>query len=325
MNLSNAFRNSIKISFAVLLAFLANVYFSFSHECWLVFTAFCVTYESLNQPIRHALITMVIVLAGIFFASILQFYSIALVFIGLLLFISSAVFILKHAWPMNVRAGIVLFAIVIAIAVWGLPDATTLRDRISDGCIGGLIGLASSLLIFPFNPNIAFRQGIIPVLKKIHEYSRDLATIKKINLENALIFSPYPEWVYETGFNPGLRAGFRFFLVHLEQTIDLYFALRNHDITNQQLPDEFARVFDNNSQLIAMLIDYFAMNQVVRTDLDFTSDLIAMENVAKDLMPSNIEILDLAPEYLQISAVVHTVKDIRKQLLQLLMSLPAKV
>lgn len=326
MNLRNAFRNAIKMSVALLLAFIANVYFSFSHEYWLALAAFCVTYESLNQPIRHALIAWVIMIAAIFCAAILQFYSLplSLIVLLMLLLISSAIFILKHSWSIHVRAGLVLFVLMMTIAVMWLPDTATLRDRINAVCIGGLIGLVSSLLIFPFKPNIAFRQGIIPVLKKLHEYSRHLVTVEKINLENALIFSPYPEWVYETGFNPGLRGGFRFFLVHLEQIVDLYFALQSHHIHQQkQLPEEFSRALDNNSQLIAMLINYFVTNQVVQTDLDFTSDLTAMENVARDLIPANIEILDLTPEYLQISAVVYTVKDIRKQLLQLLNSLPA--
>lgn len=324
MNLCNALRHAIKMSFVVLLALTVNIYFSFSHECWLVLTASCVTYASLNQPIRHALIAWVIVIAGIFCASILQFYSITLLLIGVLILISSAFFILNHAWSLHARASPVLFVLIIVIAVMWPPDTAILRERISDVGIGGLLGLAFSLLLFPFNPNVAFRQGIIPVLKNLHEYSRHMAIVKKINLEKALIFSPYPEWVYETGFNPGLRGGFRFFLVHLEQIVDLYFALRTHTSHHLKLPDEFSHVFDNNSQLIAILIDYFVTNQVLQTDLDFTSDLTVMENVAKDLIPSNVEILDIAPEYLQISAVVYTVKDIRKQLLQLLMSLPTK-
>lgn len=323
MNFPSTIGNAIRVSLAVFIAVIVNFYFTFSHECFIVLTTFCMTYKSRNKPIRQALITFFIILAGLFCAAFLQLFPFKVLLLWPLLLLSAIIFLLKRNWPIKIRVSSVFFVLIIAIAICWPEDTSTLRERIADSLIGGFIGFAAILFIFPFRPNVKFREGILPTLKNLYEYACDLTASKKRNLENALIFPPYPTWVYESGFNPGLRGGFRFFLVHLEQIIDLYFILPLYDGKNQQLPDAFLVVLDNNSQLIGMLVDYFMTNKIVPTDLDFTTDIKALEDAIKDLIPASSEMLDLSPEYLQLSALIHALKDARKQLLQLLMSLPA--
>lgn len=327
MNLSNAVRYALKVSFAVLTAFFANIYFSSSHEPWLLLTTFCVTAESRNTPIRHALLVIVIIFAGLFTESILSsYFPAANIWLGLLLLISGAIFLLNDTWKHNFRVSIVLFVLIITIALWWSNPSTMLRERILDSSIGGLIGLLFTIFIFPFNPNKAFRQGIITVLHALHDYALNPCESKKINVQKALISPHYPVWVYEVGFNPGLRSGLRFFLVHFEQIIDLYFAFEDYAAyEKEQLSAadfaEFQLASDNNAKLIAELSNYFNEQKIPQTDLDFISDIAAMEEVTRKLIPPSETLIDIAPQYIHVIGFAQTIKDIRKKLLQLLLSL----
>lgn len=311
---------AIKVSVSVFFAVILNHYLSFSHEGWLVLTTFLVSMETKSQRARHGLLLMIVMMFGLVCAeNFLTYAAKWQLLIWLLLFISAAIFLLNQTLSKQLSASMVLFALVIALVVWWPHSNASLRDRIIDVVMGGGIGIICSLLIYPFRASHAFRFGIIPTLKCLHEYSIDLSPEKKINLENSLINPPYPEWIYEIGFNPGLRSGFRFFLVHLEQMIDLYLILPHHFyVKKSELPDEFNLVMENNAKLIALLQVYFTMNRLGTTDFDFSNDLRDLEAYIKTQIPSGVEMLELSHVYTEMTALLQTIKDIRQQLLQLL-------
>ena len=116
-----------------------------------------------------------------------------------------------------------------------------------------------------------------------HQHDTGLLTAKKTKIEAVLAAkqSLYPEWVYEVGFNPGLRSGFRFFLVNLERVIEIFFSmnyLANSGIDTTLLKS-FAKyltdVIEKNNELIHVLINYFSENKLkdTKSESDFTSDM----------------------------------------------------
>src|SRR5690606_17377453 len=113
---------------------------------------------------------------------------------------------------------------------------------ISGALQGGIIGLCGSQLIFPARIAKEFRYGLTPVLYALrhynegiintfikHERNPKLLAGKRMQLENSLQASKshYPGWVYEVGFNPGVREGYRFFLINIELLTESVFALAN--------------------------------------------------------------------------------------------------
>ena len=199
------------------------------------------------------------------------------------------------------------------------------------------------MLIFPVHFEQEFRQGLVPLLNAMVEYIHALIdNMKEISssdkLERARLKieftlqsqqGMYPEWVYEVGFNPGLRAGFRFFLVNLERVSDILFSLNfllTSSVDEERLrgmDERLADAMKKNAELIMALSDYFKNKKIKATKSDFTSDITALENTLRQKIPGSIELLDLSPDYIKLTALVRDVKDLRELLLQLVLALPS--
>ncbi len=138
----------------------------------------------------------------------------------------------------------------------------------------------------------------------------------------------YPEWVYEVGFNPGLRSGYRFFLINLERIIEVFFSmdylLSQHIniVLLENMSDHLALAMQKNQELLGILIEYFENKKIKNTQSDFTSDVAELEKALHRIVPDNLELLDTSPNYILLTALVRDFRDLRGLLLQLVMSLP---
>jgi hypothetical protein len=156
------------------------------------------------------------------------------------------------------------------------------------------------------------------------EMNRDKLNQMRIQTEYALQSQEgvYPEWVFEVGFNPGLRGGFRFFLVNLDRIIEIYYsldALARSGFDAGIMQDMSAclkKSLEKNIELMTILCE-------MTNDSDYTSDIVDLEKVLRQNIPDNLELLDISTEYVKLTALVRDIKDIREILLQLVLALPA--
>ncbi len=260
----------------------------------------------------------------------------------------------KRSAPL--RQHVIFFFLILLLALIIPADTfAILQLRVVMVFIGGIIGLCCVRFIFPFRLEQEFRHGIIPILQVLTSYAESLVSYfqqlennspEQIEKNRAHLLSQqaaveiallrngglYPEWVYEVGFNPGLRSGLRFFLIRLEQMIETFFSMQywlSNSIDHKLILEMRASMMttlENNQLLLNQLIQFFlqavSAKEAEKTIPDFTSDMTELENTLRRIVPASLELLDIADEYVALTALVHAMKDMRKFLLQLMGTLP---
>jgi hypothetical protein len=287
---SFSFRHALNTGMAVGLALITNHFCSFSHEPWLVLSSFVVCQTTRGTPIKQ----------------------------GMNIFVISALLVMIY----SAQAGFEL-----------------MQNRLFDVALGAFIGVACQVIIFPIKLELEFSKGVLPILNSMQAYSQaliekivdessELYLEKRVEIENALQTQQgsYPEWVYEVGFNQGLRSGLRFFLINLERVSEIFFSLdylvsRGAAPLVHDLQAEIKVVLQKNQELLSILIEYFNNKKFKKIDSDFTSDMANLEKVLQGMMPNDIEALTISPDFLVITAFVRDLRDLRKLLLQLVAAL----
>jgi hypothetical protein len=340
-------QRALSIGLAVVIAILVNTYLSYSKEYWIVLVAFLMGQTTRGTPLRQSLIFFLTILITLIIATLLMTIhqpTIIDSILGVIFIISS--YMVYINWPLTNQTFflIMLAAIILLLATLSpVKNEPVMQVRIIDAIIGAIIGILCAQFVFPINLRKEFSAGVVPTLKSLIEYS-DVLTDNFIGQEHHLhqvaemkskvemAFQTqsgiYPAWVYELGFNPGLRSGLRFFLINLERLGEILFSMnflltRTVDFPIHDLTLTIADSMHKNTELLRTLVEYFANNQLKHSEADFTGDIIELENALQKTVPGNLELLDLSPANITLTAFVRDVKDMRQILLQLVMALPA--
>lgn len=344
-------KHALCVGLAVLSAVLINYYFSYSKEYWIPLSTFLVSQTTRGTPIKQSFNFFLIILIALFLSAFMLQYlnhlEIDIILVVVFISISYIAFIFRPLAIQTQYACLIFTFILLIATLEPIKSNHFMEARIADAAIGAAIGILWGLITY-VQPIKAFKQGLVPLVRLLIDYSQVLTNsflghtqeterIKtKLAIEDALQnqHSAYPEWVYEVGFNPGLRGGFRFFLITLERVIELFFSMdfltsykidifgkQDQDIRN--LADAIHSAMKKNQELLSILLHYFADNELRKTDSDFTSDITVLENNLRIVVPHTIELLDISPDYLTLTAFVRDIKDMRGLLLQLVMALPA--
>lgn len=195
-----------------------------------------------------------------------------------------------------------------------------------------------SWFLYPAKQPKDFFSGAISALDGLADYLRHVSAGNvTAHAEEALFKSfsgSYPNWVSHSGFNPGLRSGYRHFLIQLERVADLccsmgyWFAIDEALVESESLMPALRNSLKINIDLLSGLsrtMQHHAektLRPVNDTNVDFVSDITALEDVLKSLVPPSLELLDMSQEYVQMTAIVRDVKDLREVLLLLVNAVP---
>ncbi|MBX3708292.1 MAG: FUSC family protein [Gammaproteobacteria bacterium] len=343
-----SFQHALNVGLAVFVACIAQYYVSFSEEYWIVLTAFFVSQTTRGTPVRQGMIFLLIIMAAIFAASILRNYVVFPAWIYLVLaglFITSGyVTFIHRPLPNQLYFSAILFSVVLLIATLSpVKTVEYTQNRMTDVLIGAFIGLLFTFLVLPVRAAKEFSEGVTPTLYLLNNYISVLCEIfqsnlteqqdcldKKVALQQVLQApkNAYPEWVYEAGFNRRLRSGFRFFLINLERVTEILFSIdyilsREIDkLVLDALSESLVNAMLKNQELLTILLEYFATNQIKDTKSNFTSDISELEKSLHRLVPNHLELLSISDQNILVTALVRDVRDMRELLLQLVMSLP---
>ena len=317
---------AMSMGMAVYTAVIASGFFSATLAVWGILATFLVIQTTRGTPLRQSIHYFLIIAAALIVVSLLNLLNLSLVAHTLFafFFVLSGYIAFLHR-PLSRKAffHIMLFSMVVLIAGFAPSNGAMMSDQIAGVALGTLLGIFSNHCFFPIKLQDAFFEGIVPILKALHAFT--LAPEKEKS--PALLFQQnmYPEWVYEAGFNPGLRASWRFFLVNIERVTEICFSL-NYLMKQGR---DFHTLLDpmsalqKNAELIDILTHYFEKNEFKKTDSDYTSDMESLEADLQKIVPRHIEAIDLAPEFLILTAIVRDIRDMRGILLQLVKGLPA--
>lgn len=233
----------------------------------------------------------------------------------------------------SLRQGLIfffVFLLIIGVAHFFIAIPTA---HIIDILFGVTIG---SFCQFIFPPDFwqEFCNDIVIVLQAMNDYlkamlenSNRIEDKKQQLLKVLSNRRVYPEWIFQSGFNPRLRSGFRFFLVHLDQVMELLLVLdyqlhRQSQSNPSVFEDHIKTSLQINNELLEILIAFFRNNQIRQSDADFSSDIKQLEKEWWEFLPGKLELLDLSENFLIQAALVRNIKDMRGWLLKLASTLP---
>ena len=339
-------RHALSVALAVFIAVMLNHYVAWSQTGWMILTAFLSAQTTRGTPLRQSVIVSVIMIVAIVIAFFINMYAsglIAVCIAGTVFMVSNYIVYINQPIQNKTVFRIMLLAFVLLIALVMPMNFAQLQNQMIDILIGAGIGVVCGQLILRVRLDKEFKQGLIPVLQSLLQFSRrvtdyflrhenDATKILKVKLELEtsleVEYGLYPEWVYEIGFNPGLRSGFRFYLVSIERMVELflsmdYLAARGVEADLIiKMADFIDAAMQKNAELISILIEYFEKNKLKDVTADFTSDIAELEKAAQRFIPGHLELLDISQDYITLTAFIRNIKDLRRLLLQLVMALP---
>lgn len=339
------YRRATSAAIGMLVALLVSIYYSFSHEGWLVLAAFCATQTTRGTPLKQSLYIAFIMILSIIFSNML----IANLISGILLYAMTAFIFVVTAMvvyynrPLHEHTFIyyVLFSLVLMIATL-MPHVNTvlLSDQIIDVAMGALIAVISRLIIDPVRPYKDLGVGLTPILNAFESYSIALCDYlltdsnalshKRESIELTLQSSGklYPEWIFEPGYNPGLRSGYRYFMINIERISELVFSMDYLISANiklhmpQQMRAYFGEAIKHNGDLLRILSSKLNGQDVDYSSADYIEDINLLEAELKRELPGGLELLNYTQESLQTINFARDIKDMRTLLMQMLLSLP---
>ncbi len=334
-------KHAIRVTLAVFLALLTSYYVNTHAALWLVLAALLTSIVPVTIPLRERIIVLVMMLAGLALAAI-NLSSVSENFIPIVLGLVFVIIAMALTQSAHTKNNIFLLSFFLIFMVFLLLPHSAWRDCFVGCVVGNVIGIFCSVLVLAGNFEDEFSRGVLPSLQAMDKNLEGLQQIIdkddekdvsqkifKLQRIGGVQQNAYPEWVFNAGFNPGLRSGSRFFLIKLEQAQEALCALNYlvlRDLQIDILRDQtslFVKSLQGNRDLLATLIHYFQKKTMPALQQDFTSDISALETVLQKTVPPKLELLEIAPEYLALTAFVRELKDLRQLLLQLTAALPA--
>lgn len=351
---SYAFRYAMSLGAGVLFASFISIYFSFSQSFWIILVAFLVGQTTRGTALKQSLNYFFIVLASILlsaaFIFLMQQAAInSFVQLSILYGMFSIIFIffsmlLWREQPFSIKRffSFMLFPVIMMIVLFNGPHAyETLELCLLDCMIGGVIGVFFVQFIFPLKIEEAFKLGLEPLLKSLRNYSKSMmenflnekdSHIKnnRLEIENALasLKAHYPDWVYDVGLNRAFRSGFRFFLIKLEQVVELFFVLDFYMSDLDAYPilktckEDWVKVLAHHIEIFDLLLLYFQNKTLFQIDSDLMTDIQTLEKHAQSYLPHELSLIEFSKDHFALVQCLRAIKDMREILLSLLLALP---
>lgn len=337
-------RHGLSTMIVIGLAYIVSYYFLVEQPEYLVIAAFLTCQTNRSAPLRQQLIIFALMIAVLGIVTLLQlvelkampYYLLVILFFicGLSRVGDKSIY---HRWALCVVLLLLFFAIAVCF-----PITITLRQIIEQIVLGAFIGMVIGNIVFPVRTVYEFRQAILPILASLNNFAQwtmewlwlETKNHQQSSSKNDLIqiinamTTMYPDWIYDVGFNPGLREGFRSFLLSLEQAADLLFAIE-YEVTNKlnmplatDLASAMQTAMRGNMYLISALINYFNNRNISDDKSNYEDDVREMEKILQNHVPASIELLDVASQSFVMTAIVRHIKDLRSVLIKLIISLP---
>lgn len=331
-------RLAMSASLAVLISMIVGIYFTLNAEYWVALTAFVVCLTSPGASLRQSLIIAALLIIALFAAVFLKSY------INNQYIVFTTIAVSVYLTNLYIPLTNLQFAILTIIP---LPFLLYMPNQVSDNIlmaifIGSIIGIVVATVIKFRKIEKEFKYDIAPLVKLICEYtnslrigfqetkfSQDFSLKNQIQNELAAWSKRYPEWIFNTGFNPGLRVGYRYFLIKVDQVVETLFSLSywftktvGQD-TMSQCKEAMKKVLQTNLDLLEVLSNFINDKALPTSAGNYLDDISELEAHVASFLPQSIELIDINADGLIISAIIKDLKDIRQSLIQLIAAIPA--
>lgn len=339
---SYAWRRSIRLGIAVLLAVIVDHYFSSTHQFWGAIAALVTLTVSLGSPLRQSLFHYFIIFLGVITSSVLLlwisqpeiFYPLALLG-GIVVWALLAV---SHGGEINTLKIPLILGLILVIGFFS-PLSGDPMDRIHDITLGAIVGLIVNLLVFPDQVDKKFQQNSIAYYQVLEIFfaeilRRFLSPMKEQPIQAlspvfSAQYSLLPFWALQPGFNPRLRKSHHYFLSNSIQLTETLFSL---DALSTLVVDpamlEIFRIplekyTKNTHELFKVLLAKLENKSNIDIQFvseDFMTEIVELENIFKEKVSPSLEALSLTKEYIDLADFIRDLKAIRLILIRLVES-----
>jgi hypothetical protein len=334
-------RRAFTISIAILIAVICDRYYSLCREFLIPLATFFLMQMAVRTNLRHVLQGFFSLICIALVGSLISLLHQTILTNSMLVIIFMISGYIYNSYSLKTRAFSIsfVFAMFILLMV-SLSSTLSLFSRLHDIVLGGIIAIVCHVVFFPPRADVDFRMGVISILKAYTIYLSSVidlllrqpghsAGTQKIAVEKILQSQQahFPDWVYETGFNPTLQQGHRHFLVRVEQLGQMVFAL--HQIARQDINSYLLANFKSSllncvaqiKKIIAIVIARLQLENPVTDLVDISEAISQLEETYRKVVEVPLELIDLTPDYIAISAVIYVLKDIRRTLFAMLEAL----
>lgn len=336
IRVARGWREGLSLSAAVILTVAINHFWIAREETWVLMAMIAMLLATRGKPFRLGVLYGITMVAAVGLAGFLSVDRVIGVYIVL-----PIIFYIAG----NMIAPITYLFLLMFMLAFLLPAGAVvlIQDRMINVGLGCLMGYLAGQIILPANIASEFRRGLQPTLGGLREYMRAITSrIKRYRQPDSrvevaasrieLILSggqgSYPEWVYDAGFNPGLRAGFRFFLIRVERLMELLMSLNCivERIHYHHLPDAIMTAINDcmqtNESLLNIILTYLQSGKLdVLPEVDYETDVALLEREMAVILPANLDLMDLSDHYVEMAALLYTIRDLRKTLLQMVLAI----
>lgn len=320
------------VVFAILLivVFFCDVNFSLSKEGWITITFLAMMQFSVGTWIRQTLQRSITMIAALVLINLIQyyfpFYADTIIMVLSITFAFVCVFVLEIKYVPEC----LVFSFIFLFANF-MPLKATFNEQVVDVLIATVLMLFISSII----TLVTIKRAFIKLALKSVDYMIDLVKeIKNFHYANcASLFSlnealqEEGSWVFSFGLSPGLRGGFRYFQLEIENAIELLYQISSkaHLIEDDEnLSLSFKVMMETNTLLLGNLRHFFLGQSFVADQNDYLQDMRKFENEIQKGSP-NVSSIYLSENELNLISLLKASKDFRQVLLRLILALPKSI
>lgn len=338
-------RRALGVGFGMFLAVWLNHYFARTQEFWVPLATLLVMQMSIRTHLRLALQRFIIMVIAVGIGSYVVWYLHDFL---MSLIVLSAFFVMACYWHEryavegSLLSAALMSGLLVLVLVIPAPSYHFSYERMSDVVLGGVIGLLCGLWVLPGRADVDFRIGVIAIFQAYERYLMSVADLffqeshreeillhKRNEVERVLQIqqADFPDWVYERGFNLALREGHRHFLLRTEQVGTILLAM--HHVARQPvdpallslLRQPLTLCIDQTLQIMNSIIVMLDLKTPPAPMPDVVESMQILEAAFRRAVPLSLELLDISPEYVSVSAFIYDLKDLQKTLLKLIEAL----
>ena len=237
---SMIFLRAVGVGFSVAIAVIISRLMQLPQEFLVSMSALMVMQTSFAHSLRQGLLRFLVLCIAVIVSSALIEYIRAniLIDIFLVIILMLGAYGYQLQQTERVRLTLLLMTVLIVFVTLLVPDTShhIIHDQIYNIILGSIVGLIVGVIFFPWRVALEFRKSTALILNVLANYFIAIVDLllKKANAENNCqknkyivenVFQLFPAWVYEEGFNPELRVGYRHFLVRIEQLSQILFSM----------------------------------------------------------------------------------------------------
>jgi|GEM_PF-3239642 len=337
---NNPWKPTLRSVLAVSLALFINHYFLKTPHYWLPLTAAILAQTELAYPVYYSLRRLLWILFAFYLGIQLRPWLPELWQLPLMITAISTLTAYGYAYTSRRYLGLhfSLLLMIVLLLTFLMPLAIADTSTFFDILIGGALGVGTILLIWPDKPAVEFPKRVIPLLQACSDYMQALMSLvlreDQAETETQLTRQAleqrwankedyFPVWVYEAGFNPALKAGQYYFVVHLGQITEILFAM--HHFARYEFPQDLLNPFvqslydctQHSQELMTNIMSLLEGKKLAFSKTDFIGDIHSLEEHFRSAVPLSLELLDISRDYVYLAAFIRYLKDLRLQLLQL--------